>query len=373
VRTYFEKSKSPAECDHTLVLCADTPCLRSEDIGQLWTSLKKQQLKSVAATFCTDRPTGYGRIIRSDVGFNIVEEKDANSEQRLIKEVNAGVYFCETAYLKDKLMNIDNNNASGEFYLTDIFDSGQAVSAVLFESADSFIGVNDLAGLSKAYEIIRTRRVLEWTLQGVRFMDSSSTYIGPNVTFEAGSTIYPNTYFEGSSKIGAGVVVEPGCIIKDSQVGEGVHLKGYSYLESAEVSKDAVIGPYARLRPGSEIGAESKIGNFVEIKKAKLSQGVKVSHLSYVGDAEVGAETNIGCGFITCNYDGENKHLTKIGEGCFIGSDTQMIAPIEIGDKCYVASGSTINQSMPDGSFGISRGRQTTKEGLAKRFIKGSK
>jgi bifunctional UDP-N-acetylglucosamine pyrophosphorylase/glucosamine-1-phosphate N-acetyltransferase len=182
--------------------------------------------------------------------------------------------------------------------------------------------------------------------------------------------VYPNVFVEGKSTIGKNCVIEPGSIIRDSILEDEVEIKAYSHLENAVVRKAAGIGPYGRLRPGADVGSEAKIGNFVEVKKAVLDRGVKVSHLSYVGDAEIGENTNIGCGFITCNYDGAQKHKTKIGKNSFIGSDTQMIAPVELGEGCYVASGSTINQDMPAGSFGIARAKQVTKENMAKRFIK---
>ena len=205
---------------------------------------------------------------------------------------------------------------------------------------------------------------------GVRFIDLSHTYVDLDVKIKAGTCIYPNVFLEGNTEIGADCIIEAGSIIRNSILHNDVSIKAYSHLEDAIVRANASIGPYGRLRPGADIGEESKIGNFVEIKKSKLNKGVKVSHLSYVGDAEIGDQSNIGCGFVTCNYDGKDKHKTKIGKNCFIGSDSQTVAPVEIGDNCFVASGSTINQSMDDGSFAISRSKQVTKSGLAKKFLK---
>lgn len=206
--------------------------------------------------------------------------------------------------------------------------------------------------------------------QGVRFIDSRHTYIDSTVEIQPGSIIYPNCFLRGSTKIGSNVVIEPGVIIDDSIIENGVTVKAYSYIEKSHIKSKASIGPFARIRPSVEIGEESKIGNFVEIKKSVLEKNVKVSHLSYVGDAFIGEDTNIGCGFITCNYDGKNKHITKIGKRTFVGSDSQTIAPVEIGDDCFIASGTTITQSMPDESFAISRGKQITKEKMAKKFLK---
>jgi UDP-N-acetylglucosamine diphosphorylase/glucosamine-1-phosphate N-acetyltransferase len=206
--------------------------------------------------------------------------------------------------------------------------------------------------------------------QGVRFVDSRHTYIDSTVEILAGSLIYPNCYLRGATKIGKNVVIEPGVIIDDSIIENEVIIKAYSYLEKSHIKSKASIGPFARIRPSVEIGEESKIGNFVEIKKSVLEKNVKVSHLSYVGDAFIGEDTNIGCGFITCNYDGKNKHITKIGKRTFVGSDSQTIAPVEIGDDCFIASGTTVTHSMPDESFAISRGKQITKEKMAKKFLK---
>ena len=205
---------------------------------------------------------------------------------------------------------------------------------------------------------------------GVKFIDKRHTYVAEGVELGPGTVIYPNCHLEGKTKIGKDVTLEPGSIIRDSIIEDQVTIKAYSYIEDSIIRKSATIGPFARVRPGSDLGEESKIGNFVEVKKSKLGNRVKVSHLSYVGDAEIGEDSNIGCGFITCNYDGKNKHKTLIGKKTFIGSDSQTVAPVEIGDNCFVASGTTITNDMPDGSFAISRGRQVTKGKLAKIFLK---
>lgn len=206
--------------------------------------------------------------------------------------------------------------------------------------------------------------------QGVRFIDSRHTYIDSTVEIQPGSIIYPNCHLRGSTKIRENVIIEPGVIIDDSIIDNEVIVKAYSYIEKSHIKSKATIGPFARIRPSVEIGEESKIGNFVEIKKSVLEKKVKVSHLSYIGDAFIGEDTNIGCGFITCNFDGKNKHVTKIGKRTFVGSDSQTVAPIEIGNDCFIASGTTVTHSMPDESFAISRGKQITKEKMAKKFLK---
>ena len=370
LKCYFDQNQKAKDFDYTVIMCADTPLISGEILSELFDTLKKESLDGVAATFEAKDPTGLGRIIRCDKGFRIVEHKDASQEELLISEVNSGMYIVKTAYITKHLSNINSENAAGEFYLTDLFKKDSNVQPRVFEDENTFLGVNDLAQLEQIENLLRRRKARGLRDNGVRFIDSRHVYIDEDVTVEAGCLIYPSVNLFGSTAIAKDSIVETGAILTDSIVGSNTVIKAYSTLEEAKVGDEAAIGPYARLRPKADIGSKSKIGNFVEIKKAKLAEGVKVSHLSYVGDAEIGEDVNIGCGFITCNYDGANKHLTKIGKGSFIGSDTQMIAPVTLGEECYVASGSTINQDIPSGGFAIARGRQVTKEGMARKFIK---
>lgn len=373
VNSYLRDVKSHSETEVTFILCADTPVISSNELEILHDKLINEKRDAVAATFKTETPKGYGRIIRGGSGFKIVEEKDATEEQRSVTEVNSGFYAIKTKFLVDAIKNIDNKNNSGEFYLTDLFKEDGNVEAICFEEADVFIGVNDLQQLQRAEKILRWKKMRELREEGVRFIDLSHTYVDPSVSIASGSVIYPNVFIEGNSVIDKNCIIEPGSIIRNSHLEEGVEIKAYSHLEDVVVRKQAAIGPYGRLRPGADIGEEAKIGNFVEVKKAVLKKGAKVSHLSYVGDAEIGENTNIGCGFITCNYDGAQKHKTIIGKDCFIGSDTQMVAPVEVGEGSFVASGSTINQNIPNGSFAIARSKQVTKENMAKKFLKSKK
>jgi bifunctional UDP-N-acetylglucosamine pyrophosphorylase/glucosamine-1-phosphate N-acetyltransferase len=284
--------------------------------------------------------------------------------------VNSGLYILKTEYIKSYLYNIDSENKSNELYLTDLFKKGADVRTVVFENEIEFLGVNNLVQLSQAEQELKKIKIENLQLSGVRFLDPSSAYIEESVMIGAGSVVYPNVSLFGRTTIGKNTTLENGVIIKDSSISSNNLLKAYTYIEGAKIHENCAVGPMARIREGSEFDANCKIGNFVETKKASLDKGVKVSHLSYVGDAEIGENTNIGCGFITCNYDGANKHLTKIGKNSFIGSDCQMIAPVTIGDEAYVGSGSTINKDIPDGSFGIARQRQVNRDGLAKKFIK---
>lgn len=371
LKSYYEGCDWAKDTDYTMVLCSDTPLLSKNELTTLWKTLKNNNWDAIAASFNVENPYGYGRMIRSEKGFSIVEEKDANEDQRKITEVNSGLYIAKTSYILEQLSGIDSNNEAGEFYLTDIFKPNLNVGIECFPDAQSFLGVNNPIQLEEALFVLKKKINTFHQEKGVHILDSQNTYIEASVEIGKGTTIYPGSYLHGNTQIGSECMIEPGAIIKDSKVADETSIRAYSYLESALVAKKCAIGPYARLRPGTDIGEETKIGNFVEIKKAKLGSKVGVSHLSYVGDAEIGENVNIGCGFITCNYDGAEKHLTKIGKNSFIGSDTQMIAPINIGESAFVASGSTINQDVPDQGFAISRGRQVTKEKLAAKFLRG--
>jgi bifunctional UDP-N-acetylglucosamine pyrophosphorylase / glucosamine-1-phosphate N-acetyltransferase len=372
VKTYISKSKFINETDYTIVICADTPLITEIELSKMFKLMDQNNVNAVVASFRTDKPTGYGRIVKSgnEFGLTIVEEKDADLEIKTIQEVNSGLYIFKTSFLINHIGALNSNNKSNEFYLTDIFSNDHKVMNIHFSDKDIFLGVNNLEQLEKATKILRKKKIEMLRNNGVRFIDSDSVYIDDSVNIGAGSTVYPNIVIEGNTSIGENVIIDTGCVIRNSIINENVSLKSYSHLENAIVHENCVVGPFARLRPGSELNKDVKVGNFVEIKKSTLMEGAKVSHLSYVGDAEIGEGTNIGCGFITCNYDGVKKHKTIIGSNCFVGSDTQMIAPVEVGNDSFVASGSTINQSMPEGSFAISRGRQITKEGLAKKFLK---
>jgi len=360
--------------EFTLVACADTPMIQASEFINLFQSLLSHpELVGVAATFETQTPKGYGRIVHGDKGFHIVEEKDATDTERNITEVNSGFYILRTKHIKEILGKIDNKNKSGEFYLTDLFQDKFSVKAVKFPSEVPFLGINTMEQLAEVTTLLRTRKIKQLMIDGVEFLNPGTVHIDHHVSIGVGSVIYPNVTLLGKTVIGEKVKVESGAFIKNSTIEQNSEILANSYLEEAIIREAATIGPMARIRPGSDIGTESKIGNFVEVKKSILSKGVKVSHLSYVGDAEIGENTNIGCGFITCNYDGVNKHKTVIGKRTFIGSDCQMVAPIEIGDDAFVAAGSTITKNVPDGGFGIARTQQVTKEGAAKRFLKSKK
>lgn len=371
LQTYFEQTTGAWDKKYTLVVCADTPLISPAEFAYLYRCLQADSgLEAAAAVFETNDPTGYGRIVPGSQGFDIIEEKDATEEQKQVKIVNSGLYLFKTSHIQNHIGAIDDSNKSGEFYLTDLFKKDFSVKAVPFSDPKKFLGINNLVQLEEAASSLQAAKIKSLQMKGVRFINSSSCYIEEDVDAQAGTVIYPNVVLEGNVRIGQNCVIEAGVVVKNSSIADGAKVFANSYIEDAILEQNVKVGPMARIRPGSEIGEDSKIGNFVETKNSKLSKKVSVSHLSYVGDAEIGDNTNIGCGFITCNYDGAQKHKTIIGKDCFIGSDSQMIAPVNIGDEVFVASGSTINQDVPSGGFAIARQRQTTKEGLAKRFIK---
>lgn len=373
LKAYFKGISKADQGEYTLVLCADTPLIRSDDLEQLFSCmLQNSELLGTVATFNRQNPTGYGRIVKAltNKGLHIVEEKDASPEIKKIEEVNSGLYIFRTDFIRSQLDLITNQNQSGEFYLTDVFKDHLPLQPVLFNEGDKFVGVNDLEQLEWVERKLRQEKVRKLRENGVRFIESQTAFVDWSVSIGEKTVIYPNSFIEGQTTIGTQSIIGPGCVIKDCQIASDVVIKPYSCLEKSIVETKAQVGPFAHLRPGSEIGPESKIGNFVETKKAKLARGVKVSHLSYVGDAFIGEESNIGCGFITCNYDGLNKHITTIGKAVFVGSDCQAVAPVTIGDNAFVAAGSTVTNNVPSGAFAISRGRQVTKEGMAMRFMK---
>ncbi|MCY4644241.1 MAG: bifunctional UDP-N-acetylglucosamine diphosphorylase/glucosamine-1-phosphate N-acetyltransferase GlmU [Bacteriovoracales bacterium] len=370
LKSYFESHGSGQKTDLTLVLCADTPLIRRRHLSALYQALADGDHDGVVAAFRTSNPQGYGRITSGQgPGFSIVEEDEASDEIRKITLVNSGLYLFKTSFLLEHLEEI-GSGAKDEFYLTKIFQDHLKLKAVLFPDAHSFMGVNTLRQLGAASHEIRREINQRHLENGVLIVDERHTSIDWEVSIGENSVIHPHNFIYGRTKIGRSVHIGPNCTIEECDIRDHASIKGHCHLEKASIAPGAAIGPFAHLRPESHIGEGSKIGNFVEIKKAVLHRGVKVSHLSYVGDAEIGEESNIGCGFITCNYDGTLKHKTTIGKRAFIGSDTQTVAPVSIGDDAYIASGSTINRDVPKEAFAVARSRQVTKEGMAKRFKK---
>ncbi|PZE19201.1 bifunctional UDP-N-acetylglucosamine diphosphorylase/glucosamine-1-phosphate N-acetyltransferase GlmU [Paenibacillus xerothermodurans] len=354
----------------TVLLYGDTPLITSNSLRQM---IELHREKGAAATVMTaimDDPTGLGRIIRDEQGrvSRIVEQKDCSSEEREIKEINSGMYCFSNRKLFDALSKVTNNNAQNEYYVTDVVgilvNQGEVVEAYCTPDAIDTFGVNDRVALSEAERIMRARINKQQMINGVTLIDPANTYIDADVRIGSDTVILPGTVIKGKTVIGENCVIGPNTEITDSTLGSNIQVK-QSVLLEAVVGDSSTIGPFAYLRPGAELGHSVKIGDFVEIKNAKLADDVKVSHLSYIGDAVVGKNVNFGCGAITVNYDGFNKQLTEVADDAFIGSNVNLIAPVKVGKGAYVVAGSTITNDVNADDLAIARERQINKPGYA--------
>jgi len=357
---------------HVYVLAGDTPLLRGETLRALYQKARDTGADAVALTAAFDDPTGYGRIVRDETGAfqSIVEDKDASPDQKTIKEINASIYCFSAPRLLEALDQITNDNAQGEYYLTDtlaiIKGGGGLIETLCLSDPEEIMGVNDRVQLSAAARIMRRRINESHMREGVTIIDPESTYIDAGVGIGQDTVVYPGNYLEGATTIGASCVLYPGNRIVDSAIGDRVSVQS-SVIEDSRVGEGAAIGPAAHLRPKSRIGANVRIGNFVETKKAEIGEGTKVSHLTYVGDAIIGEHTNIGCGVVFVNYDGEKKHLTEVGSHSFVGCNVNLVAPVKVADNTYIAAGSTITDEVEEGDLAIARARQVNKQGWVAR------
>jgi bifunctional UDP-N-acetylglucosamine pyrophosphorylase/glucosamine-1-phosphate N-acetyltransferase len=319
-----------------------------------------------------DSGAAYGRVLRDGAGgvTGIVEARDATTEERAIREINAGLYAFEIAPLLQALAALEPTNAQAEYYLTDvvarIVARGLRVAAVPAEDPREALGVNTFEELAQAHRALVERRLRELMLSGVAIEDPASTSVSLEAVVEPGARIRPFTLLEGRSRVGRGAVVGPFARLENSIVGEEAQVLDHCVLRDAVVESGAAIGPFAHLRPETRVGRRAKVGNFVELKKTELGEGAKAPHLSYLGDATIGPGANVGAGTITCNYDGVLKHPTAIGAGAFVGSDSTLVAPVRIGEGAYVAAGSTITEDVPDDALALGRARQVTKPGWAR-------
>ena len=356
-----------------LILSGDVPLTRPETLRRLVEEHRRAKNALTLLTMNLDDPGLYGRIVRDANGavVKIVEAKDADEMHRNIREVNAGIYLFEGEPLAGNLKRLSTNNAQGEYYLTDLIgmlrESGRRVGAMVIDDPVEVLGVNSRSELANVEAEIQRRVVERLMREGVTFRNPSTVVIDSTVSIGPDTVIYPYVTLEGTTRIGNGCVVEPGVHLQNVEVGNDVHLKTGTVAEDAVIEDQATVGPYAHLRPGTQLAKHVKVGNFVETKKAIFGEGSKASHLSYIGDAEVGADVNIGAGTITCNYDGVNKHKTILEDGVFIGSDTQLVAPVRVGRGAYVGAGSTITQDVPPDSLALSRVPQKVIEGWATR------
>ncbi len=356
-----------------LVLSGDVPLIRVDTLRGLVNLHKSGGANLTILTTEMDEPAGYGRVIRDGDGdvIRIVEEADASSEEREVKEINAGIYCISSLPIFDVLRDIRPSKVKGEYYLTDMVEEvasrGYRVCAYKHHNPFEVMGVNTREALAQANRVMRRGILKRLMDSGVTFIDPENTFIDYGVSIGMDTIIYPNVHIEGKSRIGEGCVIEEGCKIIDSTLGNGTKVRSSTVVESSTVGESAIIGPFARLRPGNNIGNNVRIGNFVEVKNSTMKDGTKANHLSYIGDAIIGKNVNIGAGTITCNYDGREKYQTIIEDGAFIGSDTQLVAPVRVGKGAYIGSGSTITKDVPPGALALSRVEQKNIEGWVER------
>lgn len=347
--------------DKTLILCGDMPLVKAETLAEFIKQAKDEPVAFISVK--VKNPKGYGRVIRGIDGnvIKIVEEKDATEDEKREDEINTGIYLCDSAEMMSRLNGIGCDNAQGEYYLTDIIKKG--VSAYQAEDEQEFLGVNNRSQLAEASAVLRDRIATEHMMNGVTLIDPKTFYCDHTVVIEKDVTIYPNVYLEGKTVVRKGTVIYSGSRVIDSEIAENCVVKDNTVIEESIVGAKSQVGPMAHLRPGAKLAGENKVGNFVELKKASLGFGSKSSHLTYLGDCEIGSDVNVGCGTITCNYDGYHKFKTVIGDRVFVGSDVQFVAPITVGDDALIAAGSTITKDVPEGALGITRAKQQNLEG----------
>ncbi|WP_286816071.1 bifunctional UDP-N-acetylglucosamine diphosphorylase/glucosamine-1-phosphate N-acetyltransferase GlmU [Marinobacter sp. UBA3607] len=350
-----------------LILYGDVPLTRKDTLESMVSDLDDRNLALL--TVDMDNPHGYGRIVRNDQGQvqAIVEQKDATAEQQDINEVNTGILAVSASHLKSWLPTLSNSNAQGEYYLTDIIamavDNGLSVTVSQPLNPFEVQGVNNrlqLAELERWYQRQQAERLMT---EGATLADPARIDVRGELTIGNDLWIDVNAVFEGKVSLGNNVVIGPNCVIKDATIADGAEIKANSVIEGAVVGANAQIGPFARLRPGTELAANTKVGNFVETKKAVVGEGSKINHLSYVGDASLGRNVNVGAGTITCNYDGVNKHKTVLGDGVFVGSNTSLVAPVSVADQATIGAGSTITRDISEGELAVARGKQRNISG----------
>lgn len=357
----------------TFILYGDTPLLSAETLSFLLDFHLEQKAAATVLTAVMPDPTGYGRMVRNELGeiLRIVEHKDASPEERAIREINTGIYCFDNQKLLDALSQVKNDNVQGEYYVTDcigiLHEAGEKVGGYVAKDHEETMGVNDRVQLSEAEAYLRKRIQVKHMKNGVTIIDPASTYIEADVQIGSDTVILPGSILRGQTIIGADCKIGPQADLTDVQLEDEVSI-AHSVLVDAVVEANVTIGPFAYVRPGTHIGEGVKVGDFVELKNAKIGKGTKVPHLTYIGDAEIGAGVNVSCGVITVNYDGAKKHKTIIGDNAFIGCNSNLIAPVEIGKDAYIAAGSTINQDVPEGALAIARERQTNKPGYAAKL-----
>ena len=356
-----------------MILCGDTPLLDGEELKKFYEAHKASGAAATVLTAVMDNPFGYGRIVRDAQGNvqGIVEQKDATEEQKLIKEINTGIYCLECPLMFDVLATLTCNNAQGEYYLTDVLEklnaAGKKVGGVVTEDSDMVMGINSRKQMAVAEAVMRERILDKLMDSGVTIMDPASTFIEASVKIGRDTIIYPYTWLEGNTVIGEDCEIGPNARFTDVEIGNGCNLH-FIYGHECKVMDNVTAGPYVHLRPNTVISSKVKIGNFVEVKNSNIGVGTKLPHLQYIGDSDIGSNVNMGCGCITVNYDSKKKHLTVIGDNAFVGCNTNLVAPVTVEANTYIGAGSTITKDVPENALGIARAKQRNIEGWAENY-----
>ncbi len=360
-----------------LVLSGDVPLITTTTLRALVKFHRREKNTLTFISTIVEEPTGYGRVLRDEEGrvCGVVEEADLKEHEKALPEINAGIYVFDSEFLRENLGRLERLNSQEEYYLTDLiqmaFEQNARVSALTHHDPAEVMGVNTRVELSEAEKLMQKRILKELMLSGVTIKDPSNTYIDYGVKVGRDTVIQPGVCLYGRTTIGRACIIEEWVKITDSHIGDGTIIKSFTVIEDSRIGRSASIGPFARLRPECRIDNSVRIGNFVEVKKSHIKEGTKANHHSYLGDATIGRGVNIGAGTITCNYDGRKKHRTIIKDGAFIGSDTQLVAPVTIGKNAYIGAGSTITRDVPDGALSLSRPEQKVIKGWVKRHLSG--
>lgn len=356
-----------------LILCGDTPLLDGEELKKFCEAHQESGATATVLTAIMDDPFGYGRIVRDADGNvqGIVEQKDATEDQKTIKEINTGIYCMECPQMFDVLATLTNDNAQGEYYLTDVLqklnEAGAKVGGISTADSDMVMGINSRKQLSVAEGVMRQRILDKLMDAGVTIMDPASTFIEASVKIGRDTVIYPYTWLEGTTEIGEDCEIGPNARFTNVKIGDDNHLQ-FIYGHDCEVKNHVTAGPYVHLRPDTVISDHVKIGNYVEVKNSNVGEGTKLPHLTYIGDSDIGSGVNMGCGCITVNYDGKKKHRTVIGDNAFVGCNTNLVAPVTVQANTYIGAGSTITKEVPENALGIARARQKNIEGWAEKY-----
>ena len=357
-----------------LILCGDVPLVELETLHSFIDTYKKNGSTLSVLTAVVEDPFGYGRILRNPEGWleKIVEEKDASEEERAIREINTGIFCVKAPFLMEGLKEIGKENVQGEYYLTDLVEvakkRGLRCSAHIVTDPVEVMGINTRVDLAMANEVLLQKKLKDLMLSGVTVIDPKTTYVDRAVEVGRDSILYPICHLQGKTIIGERCIIEPSSKISDSLIGNDVTIRANSVITESKIEEGASIGPFAHLRPLSEVKTKAKIGNFVEVKKSVIGKGSKANHLSYIGDSLLGEDVNIGAGTITCNYDGFEKHQTVIGNRVFVGSNVELVAPVKVGNGSSIGAGTTVTKDVPDGALAISRVKQKNIKGWSKKI-----